>query len=149
MIVKQEVKDLEKSQVELSITVEQNALQEAYDKIVAKYLKTVQLPGFRKGKVPRSVLENKIGEGMQEESVYTVIDEAVQKAIEEVEEAKKPLAYATPALKDEENISKRIDEDLTFSVVYDILPSFDLPAYTDQSVDVKRSLFPMRQLMPR
>jgi len=138
MIVKQEVKDLEKSQVELSITVEQQALQEAYDKIVAKYLKTVQLPGFRKGKVPRSVLENKIGEGMQEESVYTVIDEAVQKAIEEVEEAKKPLAYATPALKDEENISKRIDEDLTFSVVYDILPSFELPAYTEQTVDVKK-----------
>ncbi len=138
MIVKQEVKDLEKSQVELSITVEQKALKEAYDKVVAKYLKTVQLPGFRKGKVPKNVLENKIGEGMQEESVYTVIDEAVQKAIEEVEEAKKPIAYSTPSLQDEENISKSIDADLTFSVVYDVFPAIELPAYTEQSVDVKK-----------
>ncbi len=138
MIVKQEVKDLEKSQVELSITVEQKALAEAYDKIVAKYLKTVQLPGFRKGKVPRNVLENKIGDGMKEESIYTVIDEAVQKAIEAVETEKKPIAYSTPQLKDEENIQKDIDTDLTFSVVYDVLPTFELPEYTGQSVDVKK-----------
>ncbi len=138
MIVKQEVKDLEKSQVELSITVEQKALKDAYDKVVAKYLKTVQLPGFRKGKVPRNVLENKIGEGMQEESVYTVIDEAVQKAIEAVEDAKKPIAYSTPSLKDEENIAKGIDADLTFSVIYDVFPTIELPAYTDQTVDVKK-----------
>jgi len=138
MIAKQEVKELEKSQVELTVTVEQSALQDAYDKVLSKYMKSVQLPGFRKGKAPKSVLENKIGEGMREESVYTVIDEAVQKAIGEVDQKFKPLPYSTPALQNEDDIPTDIDKDLVFSVIYDVLPQFELPAYTDQKVDVDK-----------
>ncbi len=138
MIAKQEVKELEKSQVELTVTVEQSTLQDAYDKVLAKYMKSVQLPGFRKGKAPKSVLENKIGEGMREESVYTVIDEAVQKAIADVEQKYRPLPYSTPALQNEDDIPTEIDKDLVFSVKYDVLPQFDLPAYTEQEVDVEK-----------
>ncbi|MDC7246781.1 MAG: trigger factor [Sphaerochaetaceae bacterium] len=138
MIAKQEVKELEKSQVELTVTVEQSALQDAYDKVLAKYMKSVQLPGFRKGKAPKSVLENKIGEGMREESVYTVIDEAVQKAIADVDQKYRPLPYSTPALQNEDDIPTAIDKDLVFSVKYDVLPQFDLPAYTEQEVDVEK-----------
>ncbi|MDC7245834.1 MAG: trigger factor [Sphaerochaetaceae bacterium] len=138
MIAKQEVKELEKSQVELTVTVEQSALQDAYDKVLAKYMKSVQLPGFRKGKAPKSVLENKIGEGMREESVYTVIDEAVQKAIADVDQKYRPLPYSTPALQNEDDIPTEIDKDLVFSVKYDVLPQFDLPAYTEQEVDVEK-----------
>ncbi len=50
MIAKQEVKELEKSQVELFVTLEQKALQDEYNKVLNKYMKSVQIPGFRKGK---------------------------------------------------------------------------------------------------
>ena len=138
MIAKQEVKELEKSQVELTVTVKQSALQDAYDKVLAKYMKSVQLPGFRKGKAPKAVLEKKIGEGMREESVYTLIDEAVQKAIADVDQKYRPLPYSTPALQNEDAISTEIDKDLVFSVIYDVLPQFEVPTYTEQSVDVEK-----------
>lgn len=138
MIAKQEVKELEKSQVELVVTVEQKALQDEYNKVLNKYMKSVQIPGFRKGKAPKNVIENKIGEGMKEESVYTLIDTAVQKAIDEVDKQYKPLPYSTPSLQNEEEISTEIDKDLTFSVVYDVFPQFDLPEYKGLTLDVEK-----------
>jgi len=138
MIAEQKVKELENSTVELTITVTRQTLAEAYAKVVQKYMKSVQLPGFRKGKVPSSVLEQKIGSGMREESVYTVIDEAVQEAIRTVEDPYKPLPYSTPSLIDEKSVPMDIDKDLQFAVTYDIMPIFELPAYTGLSVEVPR-----------
>ena len=135
MIAEQTIKELENSAVELAITVKQEALAQSYTKILQKYMKTLQLPGFRKGKAPASVLEQKFGPGMREESVYTIIDEAVQEALKAVEEKYKPLPYSQPDLVDEQSISKEIDKDLRFSVTYDIMPLFELPAYTGLEVE--------------
>lgn len=136
MIAEQKVKELENSAVELTITVKQEALAQSYTKVLQKYMKTLQLPGFRKGKAPASVLEQKFGTGMREEGVYSTIDEAVQEALKTVEDKYKPLPYSQPSLVDEENISTAIDTDLQFAVTYDILPLFELPAYTDLEVEV-------------
>ncbi|NCB03203.1 MAG: trigger factor [Spirochaetia bacterium] len=138
MIAKQEVKELEKSQVELIVTLEQKALQDEYNKVLNKYMKSVQIPGFRKGKAPKNVIENKIGEGMKEESVYSLIDTAVQKAIEDVDKKYRPLPYSTPNLQNEEAITPEIDKDLTFSVIYDIFPQFEVPEYKGLTVEVEK-----------
>lgn len=136
MIAEQKVRELENSAVELSITVPKDALTAEYRKTVDKYVKTLQIPGFRKGKAPASVLEQKIGPGMREESVYNAIENAVKEALDSVEDKYKPLPYSTPALVDEENIAKDMAGDLTFAVTYDMHPSFELPAYTGLSVEV-------------
>ena len=138
MIAEQTVKELEKSAVELAITVKQEALADSYTKTLQKYTKTLQIPGFRKGKAPASVLEQKFGPAMREESVYTIIDDAVQEALKEVDEKYKPLPYSTPSLVDEDAIPTDIDKDLQFSITYDIMPQFDLPTYTDLSVEVPK-----------
>jgi trigger factor len=136
MIVKQTVKELENSAVSLEVTVEKAALHERYQSVVQKYMKSLQLPGFRKGKVPASVLERKFGDSLKEESVFTTIDEAVQAALDKVEEKYRPLPYSSPALLDEEKIALDLKDDLTFSVTYDVLPQFELPAYTELEVEV-------------
>jgi trigger factor len=138
MIAEQTIKELENSAVELAITVKQEALAQSYTKILQKYMKTLQLPGFRKGKAPASVLEQKFGPGMREESVYTIIDEVVQEALKSVEPKYKPLPYSQPDLVDEEQISKEIDQDLKFAVTYDIMPIFELPAYTGLEVEAPK-----------
>lgn len=138
MIAEQKVKELEKSAVELAITVKQEALAESYAKILQKYTKSLQLPGFRKGKAPASILEQKFGPAMREESVYTIIDDAVQEALKNVEDKYRPLPYSTPNLIDEENISTDIDKNLEFAVTYDIMPLFELPDYTGLTVEVPK-----------
>lgn len=135
MIAEQKVKELEKSAVELAITVKQEALADSYTKVLQKYTKSLQVPGFRKGKAPASILEQKFGPAMREESVYTIIDDAVQEALKNVEDKYRPLPYSTPNLVDEENIPTDVDKDIEFAVTYDIMPLFELPTYTGITVE--------------
>ena len=55
---------LEKSRVQLDVTIEQAEIAKNYQEVLQKYSKTMQIPGFRKGKVPVKVLETKYGEAL-------------------------------------------------------------------------------------
>jgi len=52
-----EITRLEKSNVRLSVTVPKDDVQSQYKSMLTEYTKDLQLPGFRKGKVPKEVLE--------------------------------------------------------------------------------------------
>jgi len=45
----------------LTFTVSSEQFDDALDKAFKKVVKTVQVPGFRKGKVPRKIFEGKFG----------------------------------------------------------------------------------------
>jgi len=136
MAVEKTIKEIENSAVEMSIKVGKENLADSYAKVLQKYMKTLQIPGFRKGKAPASVLEQKFGSSMKEEGVFTAIDEAVQEALGDLEDKYKPLPYSQPNLVDEESISKEIDKDLEFAITYDILPVFELPPYTGLTAEI-------------
>ena len=74
---------IEKSRMKLSITVKQDEVQNHYELLTKKYAKQIQVPGFRKGKVPVNILEQKFGETLRAETY----DEVIQKVLEEVFEA--------------------------------------------------------------
>ena len=56
---------IEKSAVKLSVTIAKADVAEAYSTSLTKYSKELQLPGFRKGKVPVNVLEMKYGSAIK------------------------------------------------------------------------------------
>ena len=75
---------LENCQVVLTIEVEppemEEYLEEAYHHLAEKY----KIPGFRKGKAPRSILENYLGKGaLLEHALEHMVPELCSKAIEE------------------------------------------------------------------
>ena len=72
MSVKKEV--LSSCKVKLSFTLQPEQFNEALDKAFEKKSKEVEIPGFRKGKIPRSMYEKKFGEA----SLY---DEAINYAV--------------------------------------------------------------------
>ena len=49
----------EKSNAELSVTIKKEEVKKSYNELLHKYSKELQIPGFRKGKVPVSILETK------------------------------------------------------------------------------------------
>ena len=57
MKLTKEFTTLEKSAVKLTVTIGKKDVEEAYKSTLAKYTKSAQIPGFRKGHVPASVLE--------------------------------------------------------------------------------------------
>lgn len=137
MVVNKSTKELENSQMALTITVDAESIEKAYEKLLTKYAKDVQLKGFRKGKAPVSLLESKFGEGIREESTFAILEEHLKEVIDTLEAADRPLPYSTPVLQDEEGLLPfKKDTELTFTVHYDVLPKFDLPEYKGLEISV-------------
>ena len=139
MVTEKNVKELENSQASLTLTVDAATIEKAYQERLAKYAKTIEMPGFRKGHVPTSVIERKFGKGIREESTFDCMEENLKETIETLEDSQKPLPYSVPELQDEESLLPfKKDSDITFTVKYDIYPKFDLPQYTGLEVEVNK-----------
>jgi len=134
MVKQKDIQDLEKSSVKLTVTVDGTEAQKKYDELLKKYSKSAHIKGFRKGKVPAAVLEQKYGEGILQEATIEIIDESLKEAIEDIE--KKPLPYAQPSLDDEENTNLELGKDFTYSVIYDVFPEFEVGVYKGLEIEV-------------
>ena len=134
MIKNKEITRLEHSRVKLSLTIDKESAEKEYADILADYAKKAQMPGFRKGKVPPSVLERKFGDSIKAEAVEKIIEESLKTVFEEIEE--KPLSFEAPELQEEYKLS--FDEDFSFAVAYDIYPTVDLGPYTGLTVEKPR-----------
>ncbi|MDW7673028.1 MAG: trigger factor [Bacillota bacterium] len=80
------VERIEKNQVSLEFQIEatdfSNAISQAFKKVAGK----VNIPGFRKGKVPRQILENYVGkEALYDEALEQVLPGAYFNAVKEAE----------------------------------------------------------------
>jgi len=126
MIVDQKIKKLDKSAIQLTLTIARDAAQKEYSGLLNKYVKDAVMPGFRRGKVPVSVLEKKFGDGLKAEALQTLVDKALHEVFETIEE--KPLSYSQPEIIDR-NISLDLTKDFTFTLQYDTFPAFTLPTY--------------------
>ncbi len=74
----------EHSIVELTIAISKDEFEKAKDKAFKKTGKRITVPGFRKGKAPRKVIEKLYGEGMFFEDAFNIIyPDAMDKAIDE------------------------------------------------------------------
>jgi trigger factor len=126
MIVDQKIKKLDKSAVQLTLTIARDAAQKEYSGLLNKYVKDAVMPGFRRGKVPVPVLEKKFGDGLKAEALQTLVDKALHEVFETIEE--KPLSYSQPEIIDR-NITLDLTKDFTFTLQYDTFPAFGLPNY--------------------
>ncbi|MBE3551541.1 MAG: trigger factor [Kyrpidia tusciae] len=68
----------------LEVEVDPGALAQALDQAFKKVVKKVNLPGFRKGRVPRAVFEARFGvEALYNDALDLLLPEAYAKAVEE------------------------------------------------------------------
>ena len=82
-----QVENLEKNMAKLTIEVPAEELEKALEKAYQKQKKNISVPGFRKGKVPRAMVEKMYGKGVfLEDAANAVIPGAYDKAVKECEE---------------------------------------------------------------
>ena len=128
MIVDKNLENLENSAVKLTVTVGKDAVNKEYNDLLSKYAKSAHIKGFRKGKAPAKVLEQKFGESIRGEATMNLMENSLKEAYEDVD--KKPLPYATPALEEDgEEILIELDKDFTFAVTYDTMPDVKVGEY--------------------
>jgi trigger factor len=75
---------LEKNHVSLELTISPESIEEALGKAYLKVVQKVSLPGFRKGKIPRRILEANFGRGvLYEDAIDILVPEAYEAALKE------------------------------------------------------------------
>ena len=79
-----QVEKLEKNMAKLTIEVSADELEKAIEKVYQKQKKNISVPGFRKGKVPRMMVEKMYGkEVFYEDAANEIIPAAYEKAYDE------------------------------------------------------------------
>lgn len=76
----------EKNLYTLEFSVEKDVFDAAVNKVYAKEVKKINVPGFRKGKAPKSVIEKMYGKGVfYEDAINECIPDAFEAALKESE----------------------------------------------------------------
>jgi trigger factor len=134
--ISKEITRLEHSAIKLTITVSKEDVNTEYAQIINDYRKTLQIPGFRKGKVPKEVLERKFGDSLKVEALGKILDRSIAQVFEDPDfpVTNRPLPYSTPEVQDEPKLD--LGADLVFAVVYDVLPTVSLGTWQGLSVEV-------------
>lgn len=79
-----QVENLEKNMAKLTIEVSAEELEKALQSAYLKQKKNISIPGFRKGKVPRAMIEKMYGAGVfYEDAANALIPQAYSQAAEE------------------------------------------------------------------
>ncbi|MGA9288378.1 MAG: trigger factor [Anaerobacillus sp.] len=111
--------------VEVDATEVNNALDEAFKKVV----KQVNVPGFRKGKMPRSLFEKRFGvESLYQDALDIILPKAYSEAVEEsgIDPVDRPEV-------DIEQIEK--DQNLIFKATVTVKPEVKLGEYNGLEVE--------------
>lgn len=133
MKVTKEIEKLEHSAAKLTVTVAKKDVAESYKETLGKYTKQVQLPGFRKGHVPASVLERKYGEQIKMEAASDLIDKSLNEIFSDEKEAEnRPLPYAQPKM--DEMPAFDTSKDFTYTVTYDVFPKVEIKDFNGVAV---------------
>lgn len=124
MKLSKNIETLEKSAVKLTVTIGKEDVAENYKQIITKYAKNAQLPGFRKGHVPVSIMERKYGDALKADASTDLIDKALNELFSDDKEMDiRPLPYAQPSLDKLPELDTA--KDFTFTVTYDVFPKVE------------------------
>jgi trigger factor len=134
--VSKEIIRLEQSSAKLTVTIGMEDVNSQYNDLLADYSRKAQIPGFRKGKVPKEVLERKFGSSLKEEALGRMVEKSLTEIFEDDSflPADRPLPYSQPRLQEMPKLS--FGEDLQFSVTYDVPPTVKVAAWKGLSVEI-------------
>lgn len=124
---------LEGNKVELKVEVEKERVNEALQQAYKKVVKEVNIPGFRKGKVPRKILEARYG---KEVLYHDAFDFLVPSAYSQAVKAAEIEPIDQPEIS-EFKISA--DQPATFTAIVEVKPEVELGQYTDLGIEKKEA----------
>jgi trigger factor len=107
---------------EIDITLTQAEIAPYYDKVSRKAQQNVQMKGFRKGKVPLSMIKKMYGASIEQDA----IEQAVQEEFGKYAELEHIHSIGTPIVT---RINKNEAGGVDFTILYEILPEIELGEY--------------------
>src|SRR2546425_5326559 len=122
--MKSQVKEISSTQKQIDIEIEAKAVKAAYDRISDRYAKVANVPGFRPGHAPRTVVRTRFKDQIRTEVLRELVPDATQKAIEEHKLA--PLGEPELNLENTEGLDRLGENPISFNVNFEVLPEIKL-----------------------
>ncbi len=122
--MKLEMTELGPGKRALKIEVPEEDVNKAFDKVFADLKRQVRIPGFRQGKAPLSILEQRYGKEVEQDVVQRLVPDYYQRAIQE--------AGVTPVMVDippMERIKAKRNTVFSFTATVEIKPHIELHDY--------------------
>jgi trigger factor len=113
---------------ELEIEIEAEKVKEKIDRTVEQLLDQAEIPGFRKGRVPRHIIVSRFGTEVESQTAADLIKEAYDSAIEE----KHLHPIRAGEVKDYELTA---DKRIRFKIEFEVIPEFELKSYTSIRIE--------------
>ena len=128
--MKSSVENLSTTRTKLTIEVPFEELKPEFDKAYKSLAQQVNMPGFRKGKVPAKILEARLGRGVV---LDQVINEMLPSRYSQAVEENDIKALGQPEIE----IAELEDgKHITFTAEVDVRPEIEVPDFSDISVEV-------------
>lgn len=128
--MKTTVDKIDETTITLTVEVDAERVKKAFNKAAKELSKEIQIKGFRPGKAPRRLIEQRLGSGaLAQEALEPSINEYYVEALEETELA--PVAF--PKI-DPESIVFSEEDGCTFVATISVRPEFEAPAHEGISV---------------
>ena len=124
------VEKLPNCMASLSVQVPAEKQTAARNAILANYTRNAAIPGFRKGKVPRSVVEKRFKEEIEKEVTDQVVNESLREAIKQENLNVLNVADFKPG--------ETSDGLFNFTVKVFLAPEFELPDYKGLTISVPK-----------
>lgn len=134
--MKSAVENVNPTRVKLTVEVPYEELKPRVDEAYKTIAQQIQIPGFRKGKVPSRLIDQRVGRGyVIETAVNEGLNDFYQKAM--VENELTPLSRPEVDITELPSIENEGEGQLVFTLEVDIRPKVELPDYKGIEVSVE------------
>ena len=134
--MKTELIDLSPTRKEIRIEIEPEQIRSAYDRISQQYSKAANVPGFRPGHAPTSVVRTRYKSEIRSEVLRELIPEAVNNAIND--HSLNALGEPNVELDNTTALERLGEEPLTIKVGIEVFPDVQLDTYKGLEVNRRK-----------
>jgi trigger factor len=123
MQLHKEVSKEKNAKISIQVTVDKEYVGEAHESIIREFEQNAKLPGFRKGKIPRSVIISHFKDSIKNETIGKVLSDSLSQILKETEYQ----LISQPSVTEMGDLV--VDESFSFTAECDIMPEVKIPTY--------------------
>ncbi|MGH2416553.1 MAG: trigger factor, partial [Microcystaceae cyanobacterium] len=134
------------SQIGLEIEISAETSKNTYEKVIQNLARSTNIPGFRKGKVPRQILLQRLG---IQRIKASAVEELIQKALEEAIKQESIESLGNYQLRsDFEELVQQYQpgEPLAFSASVDVPPTVKLGEYQGLTIKAEETVYEAKEV---
>ncbi len=130
--MKIDIEDIDSTRKKIRVSLPSEQVAEKRNSVFRDVMGGVNVKGFRKGKVPRHMVESMYGKEVDQETASSLVSDTLSEALAD----RSLLPVTRPDITDMDEV--KIGEEFAYSAEFEVIPDFELSDYV--SIPVKKTV---------